>query len=350
MSVFAVTRETIASVAPIPNADRIEVATLEGLDFTFVIRKGQFEPGDAVLYFPVDSLLPVDVSEQLGLKGKLAGPDMDRVKTMRMRKVISQGVVAPADMVPRDMLDPTEITTFIGVTKYDPPLNEVTDAILGRLPTGQSEYDIESADRYTDLAASLMDELVFVSEKLEGQNFWVRSEPGEAEIVGMRTCAIYPKGGETNMLLEMAHRPGINLPNMALTLSKQHGQPVTIYGEAIGPGILGNYYGLDKVTVRLFDIKVGFDWMTPQEFLEAVGHWKSEQWVVPILAHPKDRMTLREWLKGRTIKEASDGYSMLCKRRREGIVIKPLTESRDMTIGRMLLKQRSPRYLSKSDL
>ena len=351
MSTFAVTRERIASIQPIPKADRIVMATLEGMDFTFVIMKDQFEPGDDVLYFPVDSLLPEDVAEQLGLKGKLAGPDENRVKTMRLRGCVSQGVVAPADMVPANMVDPGEITTFLGVTKYDPPLNEVTDAILGRLPTGQSMYDIESADRYTDLAATLMDELVYVTEKLEGQNFWVRSEPDGTVTVGMRTCAIYPKEGESNNLLLLATASRLDV--MAQERAALFKQPVTIYGEALGPGILGNYYGFKDVTVRLFDIKTGFDWVSPWNFLDAVKGFYDKQWkkwVVPILLAPKDKMTLREWLDGKTIKEASDGPSMLVKRRREGIVIKPLTESRDMSIGRMLLKQRSPAYLSKSDL
>ena len=41
---------------------------------------------------------------------------------------------------------------------------------------------------------------------------------------------------------------------------------------------------------------------------------------------------------------------MLAKRAREGIVIRPTTERRDPQLGRLIIKQRGPKYLSKTDL
>ena len=62
--------------------------------------------------------------------------------------------------------------------------------------------------------------------------------------------------------------------------------------------------------------------------------------------------TLREYLDGKTVKEASNGLSILVPGLnilREGIVISPLKEKYVMHFGRLILKQRSPEYLLKHD-
>lgn len=51
MAFFAVTLETIRSVVKHPQADRLDLCTLEGMDFQFVTLKDQFKPGERVLYF-----------------------------------------------------------------------------------------------------------------------------------------------------------------------------------------------------------------------------------------------------------------------------------------------------------
>jgi len=357
MSTFAVTLERIASVSPIPDADRIEMATLEGMDFTFVIGKDSFKPGDRVVYFPVDSLLPEALAETLGLKGKLAGKDQNRVKTIRLRGIMSQGVVADPSIL-GELPAPLEtlvtvgvnLAFLLGVTKYDPPENIVSDGVLLPLPDGQSMYDIESADRYIDIAAGMMDEPVFITEKVEGSNFWFRLEPDGTVLVGQRNNRIEPLEGVEHTFHRLAG--GADPLGLAKSLGIV-GKPVTIYAEALGPKIQGNYYGFKAHTLRIFDIKVGFDFLAPAVFLAAVREFYGAAWadmVVPVLVYPEEGITLRKWLAGRTIKGASDGKSLLVNRLREGIVIKPLTEARNPSIGRRILKQRSPAYLSKSDL
>ena len=59
---------------------------------------------------------------------------------------------------------------------------------------------------------------------------------------------------------------------------------------------------------------------------------------------------LRDFLKGQTIKQASNGTSMLeINQKREGIVIRPMTEADVEGFGRLILKQRSPEYLAEND-
>lgn len=347
MSTFAVTIETIATVRPIPDAERIELATLAGMDYQFVIGKGQYAPGARVLYFPVDSLLPLELAERIGVAGKLAGKDKDRVKTLRLRGQISQGLVTDLALLPPGLSDPAQITAALGVRKYEPPEILVADAVLTRLPEGQSRYDIESADRYVALAEALMDQPVFITEKLEGTNFWVRAEPDGTVTVGQREHSLQPKEGTEHLFFTLAARQRTGA--FAAALARAHGQPALVYGEALGPRIQGNYYQLPTWTVRLFDLRIGGAWQAPQAFLDAVAAFYGDLTeVVPILQGP-DGTTLRQWLQGRSVKEASNGRSMLVDRLREGIVIRPLTEG-SAAIGRLVLKQRSPEYLAKSEL
>jgi len=70
---------------------------------------------------------------------------------------------------------------------------------------------------------------------------------------------------------------------------------------------------------------------------------------VPTIAYD---VVLRDWLAGRTIQEASNGRSLLAKDRlREGIVIVPMVEQKiqwkDLSMKRLMIKQRSPQYLAK---
>jgi RNA ligase (TIGR02306 family) len=90
LSVFAVTIERIAHVWTHTNADRLEMAKVTSMSFQFVIAKGSFKPGDLVIYFPIDSLLPEPLITVLQLSGKLAGAEHNRVRTVRLRGEISQ--------------------------------------------------------------------------------------------------------------------------------------------------------------------------------------------------------------------------------------------------------------------
>lgn len=56
----------IKDIREIPGADRIELATV--MDYTVVVKKGEYQPGDLSLYVEVDSLLPDGLSDELRAK------------------------------------------------------------------------------------------------------------------------------------------------------------------------------------------------------------------------------------------------------------------------------------------
>jgi RNA ligase (TIGR02306 family) len=358
MAFFGVTKEIIASTFPIENADAIEGATLEGSTFEFVVKKGQLKPGDIVLYFPLDSLLPEWVLEKLGLVGRLSGKQKNRVKTVRLRGQISQGLVAELDLLEGmqplegDLDKETEsqlITEFLGVEKYEQPPIPCTNARLVALPTGLSAYDIEGADRYVEVAQAIMPQHVEITEKIEGQNFSVTYSALNQKIyVNQRNFSIQPIEGEVHEFWKVADKKGlINFVETTLKTSYP-GKSITVYGEFIGPRVQSNIYQLKDFDVKLYDIKVEQEWLTPdirQPLIEQ--HFGSMDIHVPILAN---NVVLEQWLAGKSLVEVSHGASQLREQTtREGIVIKPMTESRHEKVGRLVLKQRDPIYLSKTN-
>lgn len=117
MATFKVPVLRVDGIEPIENADAIEVARILG--YQCVVRKGELNAGDAVVYIPEASIVPEWLLRKLNLwddekgKGRLAGPNGDRVKAVRLRGVISQGLVVPLER--RGDND----EAFIGVSKGD---------------------------------------------------------------------------------------------------------------------------------------------------------------------------------------------------------------------------------------
>src|ERR1700730_1650712 len=91
----------IARLVPHPNADNLEIAVVKGWDC--LVKKGSFKPGDKVIYFPIDSVLPLELSEQLGVTKYLKamrkdyvyeGPPLGgRVGAAKLRGRVSYGLL-----------------------------------------------------------------------------------------------------------------------------------------------------------------------------------------------------------------------------------------------------------------
>jgi RNA ligase (TIGR02306 family) len=344
MSFFGVTREKIGEVRNHPNADRLDLAKIAGLNFQFVIGRDSYKVGDEVLYFPIDAILPLNTSKALGLDGKLAGKNKDRVKTIRLRGEISQGVVGNLSMLPDAKETNTElITEALGVTKYEPPVVPCKAGNLIQLPVGLSAYDLEGAERNMDILERLMDVPVIITEKLEGQNFSITwSAKNKRIYVNQRNYSIEPIEGKSHDFWRVSEEK--NFIKHVKLLVKERGieeSDVTFYGEFLGPGVQGNIYKLQEHNVKFFDLKINEDYIDAIEFNE--------------LVNINDRVptvfsggTLRKFLDGQDIVEASHGISTLNSSTfREGIVIKPEYEDRVDGFGRLVIKQRDPIYLSK---
>jgi hypothetical protein len=106
--------EKIVSLSPIEGADRIEVCEILG--WQCVVKKGEFRVGDTVVYIEVDSIVPEKPEYEFFRERKF------RVRTIKLRKQISQGLVLPLSVLPegKRYKEGQDVTDILGVVKYDP--------------------------------------------------------------------------------------------------------------------------------------------------------------------------------------------------------------------------------------
>ena len=126
------TIQKIKSLNPIPNADKIVVAKILGWDV--VVGKNDFNVGDWCLYIEIDSILPDHPLFEFlkNSKGKV-----QRIRTVRMRGQVSQGIAFPMSVLqqlcvekvgPGKTMIPLkegyDVTDIVGVMKYEPPQDD----------------------------------------------------------------------------------------------------------------------------------------------------------------------------------------------------------------------------------
>lgn len=104
---------TIDEIKPIPNYDRVEHARVGG--WWCIVQKGQFNVGDKALYIEVDSLVPEKDERFAFLEQRHY-----KVKTLKMCKVYSQGLIMPLDEFPelKDKEIHTDVTKTLGIKYY----------------------------------------------------------------------------------------------------------------------------------------------------------------------------------------------------------------------------------------
>ena len=103
----------VEEIKPIPNYDRVEHARVGG--WWIIVQKNQFKVGDKALYIETDSLVPSNDERFAFLDKKHY-----KVKTIKMCKVYSQGLLMPIDVFPeiKDKDVHEDVTNTIGIKYY----------------------------------------------------------------------------------------------------------------------------------------------------------------------------------------------------------------------------------------
>ena len=103
--------QKIINLESIPNADSIEKATILGWEV--VVKKGEFNIGDKVCYIQIDTVVPPDPYFEF-LKDRKY-----RVRTIKLRGQISQGLIIPAPI--GNWKEGDDLTELMKITKYEKP-------------------------------------------------------------------------------------------------------------------------------------------------------------------------------------------------------------------------------------
>lgn len=279
----------IDSLHPIDGADRIELAMVGG--WQVVVQKGLYVPGSKAVYFEVDSLLPLDrpCFESLGgvsskLKFTIDDKPYARIKTMKLRKQLSQGFCVPLDDagVSDDVAVDSNVTGFLGVIKYEAAGEKALNGTPGNPKTGTTalgfpkfvpKTDQTRVQNITVQFAQARDkgELFEKSFKLDGSSLTAFIKDEETIGVASRNVGfrvhdetipfftavkkfLQGKGwkrtikADDNAFTQMAEKAGL------LTALLNDGRNIAIQGEMVGPSIQKNFEGVAENEFYCYDI------------------------------------------------------------------------------------------------
>lgn len=324
-----VTIQKIEEIQPIPTADNIEKCRIKG--WWVVIKKGEFKVEDKVLYYEIDSFLPVKPEYEFLLRGSkpkkmlVDGTEKEgiRLRTVKLRKQISQGLVLPVPKELKDLSIGEDVTEKLEVVKYEMPISAcLAGKVKGSFPAFIPKTDEERIQNMSEVLNQF-----YVSEKLDGASttFFKKDE-----IFGVCSRNLELLKGETTQW-KVAEELGLEtkLPN-----------DFALQGELIGEGIQKNPYKIKGQKVyfyNAYNIKAGIY----LNFKDFVGLCKSlELETVPII---DDNFSLPDTLE--EILAYSNGKSVLnpdCEK--EGVVVRPKVEM-EYNGSRFSFKAISNKYL-----
>lgn len=113
----------VLELRPIKGADLIEVAVIDG--WQCIVKKGEFKVGESVIYIEIDSVVPDQEKFEFLRKRNF------RVRTIKLRGQISQGLALPLSFLPDTKYNlGDDVTDILGITKYDPEREEELDGLL----------------------------------------------------------------------------------------------------------------------------------------------------------------------------------------------------------------------------
>ncbi|SEN96689.1 RNA ligase (ATP) [Actinacidiphila rubida] len=348
MSTLRVTAERL-TILEHPNADALELAQV-GL-YRAVVAKGVYRTGEFAVYIPEQAVLPEPLIAELGLTGRLAGSAANRVRAVRLRGELSQGIVCrPGVLAGVDLAAAAaggeDFAGRLGVVKWVPPVPISMSGDVESAPDLLPWTDIENLKRYPGVFAA--GDPVTVTEKLHGtaccMTYYAESGAVHVTSKGLGAQRLALKEAAGNLYWRAVR--GYGLPEIAAALAAALGADrIGVYGEVYGKGVQDLGYGVDAGRelpgFAAFDVCADMGgrlrWIDPAEL--PLG----ELPLVPRLFHgPFDLDAVLALAQGR---ETVTGRA---EHIREGVVVRTAADAYSPVLGgRAIAKVVSDAYLTR---
>ena len=193
------TIQKIREIRPIEGADAIELAIINNWQVVVAKNVGH-KVGDWVVYCEIDSFLPIREEFEFLRKSsfkKMGDQEGFRLKTIRLRGQISQGLVLPISVLegPDEMkigvsqqpwgdqlqLGPydnalvieegVDVSEILGIVKYEPPIPaQLAGKVKGYFPSFIRKTDEERVQNLTKEYEGWKAQKFYVTEKLDGSS------------------------------------------------------------------------------------------------------------------------------------------------------------------------------------
>ncbi len=330
MATWKVSRE-IVKIFPHPNPEvlQLELAALD--QYQFVVRKGIYKDGDVVIAVPERSLLPDLLADVGDTRKYLSGPLKNRVKSIKLQKELSQGMILPDREDLKDVPIGEDIHERLNITLYEPP---IPAQLAGKIQVAElvgfnpHHHDVEqfaiNADEFVE------GEEVLVTEKCHGSALLAIVRPDGLEMIsskGMFHRGFTIQEDETNSYWKAARSTKL----FELIKAEFPNQFVQVWGELIPCQFLK--YGLTEPTVKLFRVEVEGRILPYDEVPESF----KKLWVPLLYRGPFSKDIIK-------YREGSEQVSGRALHMREGGVVSPVIPRRARKGFALYLKIINPAY------
>lgn len=297
----------IAEIKAIPEADLIVAYRVDG--WWVVDKKDQYSVGELVIYVEPDAWVPHELAPFLS-KGKepaeYEGIKGQRLKTVRLKKQLSQGLLLPTTSL---YAEGEDVTEFFGIIKWEPKLPEqLAGDARGLFPTAVPKTEAERIQNLASEWETLRNHEFEVTEKLNGSSCTFYLDLEQDFHVCSRNLDL--KQSETNAYWKAAMKHNVQQKML------EHGLAgLALQGEIVGEGLNGNQYklGLEFFLFSIYDVKQA-------KYLDAVQ--RKEICAMLALKHvPEVELDVSELSVEQALLVA-EGKSQINGSEREGLVLK----------------------------
>lgn len=255
--------QKIKAVKPIEGADRIEIVQV--LNWDCVASKGEYQVGDMVIYFEIDSLLP-DIPAFEFLKGSSWSQKLNKykIRTHKFRGQISQGLVIPIRQLTEiynqinksalssiDYDEGDDLTALLKIEKYEPP---VSNGPLGDIINHEWYVPKTDEERIQVCAENVLPEYMkseqgdwYTSVKLDGTSCTAGLFE-DAFLIGGRNQWYKDDNMYTTTVRKYITEEKLR------AYQETTGMYVVFQGELCGPGIQCNRLGLKEKDWFVFNV------------------------------------------------------------------------------------------------
>ena len=249
--------QRIWKIEPIEGADRIELAYVLG--WQCVVNKDQFKPMDLAVYFEIDSFLPIRPEFEFMRSSSYRRTDIMgegfRLRTMRFRGQISQGLLLPIEQfpeIPADVELGRDVSDILDVKKWEIEEKATTGGtVIGTLPVDVPHTDETRVQAEPDLIEDFAGLEYYISTKMDGSSHSVSLDEDGFHVTGHNYE--YKDDGKS-AFYNLVKREDIE--DRMRKFYKDNGLRVlTIQGELCAPGIQQNRLKLTRPEWYVFTIR-----------------------------------------------------------------------------------------------
>ena len=249
--------QRIWKIEPIEGADRIELAHVLG--WQCVVNKGQFQPMDIAVYFEIDSFLPIRDEFEFMRSSSYKKTDIMgegfRLRTMRFRGQISQGLLLPVSQfpeIPKNADVGDDVTELLGVRKWEIEERATTGGtVIGTLPYDIPHTDETRVQEEPELIQAFVGLEYYISTKMDGSSHSIGIDENGFHVTG-HNYEYKDDGSSSFYKLVKAREYQTKMEDYMKALGMK---TLTIQGELCAPGIQQNRLRLTKPEWYVFTIR-----------------------------------------------------------------------------------------------